>query len=170
MDIDTVVVPQQVLSVAPPVVVKTSAERVRIRKPRGHIDDTLRIKSSNCLIIWLRRIRWPKKLPHWLVLTLGRRNTTSKNTTMTKYNACTLPIVEPLDLLCFELKERISKPVTAVTLSASSGTFVSVLKFILKELKIPHEAARNSKQSDTQEVPVYLPFSPIHPLDGALSV
>jgi hypothetical protein len=35
MHIDTVVVPQQVLSVAPAVVIKTSAERVRIRKPRG---------------------------------------------------------------------------------------------------------------------------------------
>ena len=35
MDIDTVVVPQQVLSVAPAVVVKTSAERVCARKPRG---------------------------------------------------------------------------------------------------------------------------------------
>src|ERR1700730_11306927 len=35
MDIDTVVVPQRVLSAAPPVVVETSAERVRARKPRG---------------------------------------------------------------------------------------------------------------------------------------
>jgi transposase len=34
MDIDTVVVPQRVLSAAPPVVVETSAERVRARKPR----------------------------------------------------------------------------------------------------------------------------------------
>jgi hypothetical protein len=35
MDIDTTVVPQRVPSAAPAVVVETSAERVRARKPRG---------------------------------------------------------------------------------------------------------------------------------------
>jgi hypothetical protein len=66
---------------------------------------------------------------------------------------CTLPVVATVDHLCSELKERILKPVTAETLSASPGTFVPVLKLILKELEIPHEAARNGKQSDTGELP-----------------
>jgi hypothetical protein len=66
---------------------------------------------------------------------------------------CTLTIVATVDHLCSELRDRIPKPVTAETLSASPGTFVPVLKFILRELEIPHEAARNSKISDTEELP-----------------
>jgi hypothetical protein len=66
---------------------------------------------------------------------------------------CTLPLVATVDHLCSKLEERIPTPVTAETLSASPGTFVPVLKFILKELEIPHEAARNRKNSDTKELP-----------------
>ena len=66
---------------------------------------------------------------------------------------CTLTIVAMVDHLRSELRDRIPKPVTAETLSASPGTFVPVLKFILKEMETPHEAARNSKQSDTEELP-----------------
>jgi hypothetical protein len=42
MDIDTVVVPQWVLSSTRPVVAETSAERVLSRKPKAHTEDTLR--------------------------------------------------------------------------------------------------------------------------------
>jgi hypothetical protein len=153
MDIDTVVVPQQVLSGAPAVVVKNSAERVRIRKPRGPYRRYTAHQVEQLFDYVIAQGKMAKEASLLTVLTLGRRNTTSKNTTMTKNNACTPPIVATVDHLCSELKERIPKPVTAETLSASPGTFVLVLKLILKELKKPHEAARNSRQSVTEKLP-----------------
>ncbi|KAJ2961560.1 hypothetical protein NQZ79_g3137 [Umbelopsis isabellina] len=58
---------------------------------------------------------------------------------------CTVPVVATVDHLCSELKEQISTPVTAETLSASPGTFVPVLKFILREPEKPYEVARTNK-------------------------
>jgi hypothetical protein len=49
MDIGSIVVPQQVVSVAPAVVVKIFAERYVHENREGHTDDTLRIKSINYL-------------------------------------------------------------------------------------------------------------------------
>jgi hypothetical protein len=96
IDIDTVVVPQQVLSVAPAVVVKTSAERVRIRKPRGPYRRYTAHQVEQLFDYLIARGKMAKEASLLTVLTLRRRNTTSKNTTMTKNNAWTLPIVQPL--------------------------------------------------------------------------
>jgi hypothetical protein len=57
----------------------------------------------------------------------------------------TPPAVAAVDNLCSELKERILEPVTMKALSTSPGTFIPILKFMLKELEIPHEAAIDGK-------------------------
>jgi hypothetical protein len=74
-------------------------------------------------------------------------------------------VVEAVDNLCSELKEQILELVTMKAVSASPGTFIPVLKYMLKELVCRNNKIAFAKKVMTDEFSMNFLFARVNNLN-----
>jgi hypothetical protein len=72
-----------------------------------------------------------------------------------------LILIATVDDLCSQLESLVPRPLNQETLSASPGSYIPALKFMLRELELFHQQAQNDKTSDSSVLPRLYSIGPL---------